>query len=109
MILFWKEFPQIGNAPGSETSYGNYYVSSPEQSIYINQIKYIYELMNPTNYDMDLVIYDIVYKQDSLDKHCNNAFWESKTHQSNVLATPATYADNTNVYENPISFIITSS
>lgn len=33
--------------------------------IYINKITYKYEIVNPTNYDMNLVIYDIVCKEDT--------------------------------------------
>lgn len=104
----FKTFPTDTNVSGSSAVIGvDYYISSQEQSIYFNQFKYIYEIMNPTNYDMDLIIYDIVYKQDTLDNHCNNAYWESSTSNNNALAVPSQYNSNNNIYENPIALINT--
>lgn len=108
LIDYFRAFPAEMETPGSTShATGSYYLNSPEQSIYINQYKYIYDIMNPTNYDMDLIIYDIVYKQDTLDYHCNNAFWEASGTggSSNVLSNTSSYANANNTYQNPIGLI----
>lgn len=38
---------------------------STEQAIYFNKFKSIYEIFNPSNYDMNVVIYDIVCKKNT--------------------------------------------
>lgn len=45
---------------------------SPEQSIYFHTFKTRYEIYNPTNYDINLVIYDIVCKQDTTNRCSDN-------------------------------------
>lgn len=107
IITDFKAFPRDLGDPGNTNATGQYYLESPEQTIYINQYKYIYDIMNPTNYDMDLIIYDIVYKQDTLDNHCNNAYWENNGTggSSNCLADASAYNDPSNIYQNPIGLI----
>lgn len=43
----------------------NDFVINQEQDIYFSKFKTKYEIFNPTNYDMHLVIYDIVCKSDT--------------------------------------------
>jgi len=60
-------FPEFSTTTGARSVWNreNTYQNSPEQTVYYNQFKYSYEIYNPTNYDMNLVIYDIVCKQDT--------------------------------------------
>lgn len=57
-------------------STANLYIKSEQQSIYLNKVEMKYEIMNPTNYDMNLIIYDIVYKED-LDKYNYSVYYEN--------------------------------
>lgn len=41
-------------------------VANKEQAIYFNKISSKYEIFNPTNYDMNVVIYDIICKEDNI-------------------------------------------
>lgn len=69
----WQYFPDFRTIAGQQseatitgsTSTAARYFTSPDQAIYYNQFKQTYEIFNPTNYDMNLVIYDLVCKQDS--------------------------------------------
>lgn len=66
IVKMWQAYPQPGNTVGGIiSSASNTYQYGQDQSIYINQFTYRYEIYNPTNYDMNLVIYDIVYKDDT--------------------------------------------
>lgn len=40
-------------------------VTNKDQAIYFNKFKSVYEIFNPCNYDMNVVIYDIVCKKDT--------------------------------------------
>ena len=74
IVKMWQAYPQPGDTVGNiNTTAANTYAYSQEQSIYINQFTYRYEIYNPTNYDMNLVIYDIVYKDDT-EYNCSNAY-----------------------------------
>lgn len=46
----------------------NQYVVNQRQEIYFNDVKTVYEIYNPTNYDMNVVIYDITLKKKTLRK-----------------------------------------
>lgn len=109
IVEYFLKFPIESNATGGTLSIGDYYRNSQDQSIYLSSYKYIYDIMNPTNYDMDLIIYDIVYKQDTSDVHCNDAYWENNGTggSSNVLVDTSAYNKGTNCYENPIALINT--
>lgn len=102
----FQKFPEGKTGPGNTFS-GSYYATGQEQTIYFNKMKYTYEIMNPTNYDMDLIIYDIVYKQDTMDSHCNNAYWENSGTggSSNCLDNTGVYDSSDNCYQNPIGLI----
>lgn len=65
ILKAFQYFPSQGNQPGGSATIGDVYQNSSDQSIYFNQFKYRYEILNPTDYDMNLVIYDIVCKQDT--------------------------------------------
>lgn len=109
IVEYFMKFPIESNATGASLNTGDYYRNSQDQSIYLSSYKYIYDIMNPTNYDMDLIIYDIVYKQDTADIHCNDAYWENNGTggSSNVLVDSSAYNKGTNSYENPIALINT--
>lgn len=100
--------PQESKAPGAQSTVGNYYINSPEQSLYFGKFKYKYEIMNPTNIDMNLVIYDIVYKEDTLRPHADSAYYESISSFNNLpdqtsSITPIPLNDD---YSNPIALIM---
>ena len=64
----WNTVPNPAGdqAPGTlTTTSSELYKVGQDQSVYINAFKYRYEIYNPTNYDMNLVIYDIIYKNDT--------------------------------------------
>lgn len=74
----FANFPsEVSNESGKRLEVLNdYYIQSQEQRIYFNQVKYIYELRNPNNYDITVTIYDIVYKEDS-EEACNNQYFNN--------------------------------
>ncbi|OUM64020.1 hypothetical protein PIROE2DRAFT_9323 [Piromyces sp. E2] len=85
----WKSVPEPDGdqAPGATIATGSdYYKFGQDQSVYINAFKYRYEIYNPTNYDMNLVIYDIVYKIDT-DYHVKNAYYENDSSRENYSTT----------------------
>ena len=51
----------------SSSASSNHYVTGQDQSIYFSKQVYSYELYNPANYDVNVVIYDIVCKEDTDD------------------------------------------
>ena len=53
------------NITGSDGPSNDVYANSPDNGIYFNEFKLEYEILNPTNYDMNLVIYDIVCRCDT--------------------------------------------
>lgn len=62
----FEYFPQDSSTPGTVTSASSdTYLKSEEQSVYINAVSNSYEILNPTNYDVTMVVYDIVYKEDT--------------------------------------------
>lgn len=70
-------FPWPGATAGThmgQSANVDYYYQSPEQAIYYAQFKTKYEIYNPTNYDLNLVIYDIVCKQDTTDATEDNYY-----------------------------------
>lgn len=96
IVKMWQAYPQPGDAVGTiSTTAANTYAYSQEQAIYINQFSYRYEIYNPTNYDMNLVIYDLVYKDDT-DYKADNAYIDGSTETLNT-------AFNSN--NNPIALI----
>lgn len=64
----WNNFilpsRELGEDTVIQTSANNFAVNQ-EQQIYFSKFKYKYEIYNPTNYDMHVVIYDIVCKADT--------------------------------------------
>lgn len=93
IVKMWQSYPQPGTTVGTiATTAANSYAYGQDQAIYINQFTYRYEIYNPTNYDMNLVIYDIVYKDDTEYK-VENAYidgsdvsGDSYTNSSNPIA-----------------------
>ncbi|OUM64029.1 hypothetical protein PIROE2DRAFT_9336 [Piromyces sp. E2] len=87
IMKLWSAVPDPdgGQTPGAltETNVTSAYKYGQDQSIYINEFKYRYEIYNPTNYDMNLVIYDIVYKTDS-DYQVKSSYYESSSNYSNI-------------------------
>lgn len=82
----FNAFPIPTNVAGSNVSNtANLYVKSEQQSIYINKVTMKYEIMNPTNYDMNLILYDIVYKED-LAKSNSSRYYESSS-KNNIVTT----------------------
>lgn len=69
----FKYWPDEGTTAGDHSGYvdGNAYQNSETQAVYFNKFKQTYEIFNPTNYDMNLVIYDLVCKQDSTNSVVN--------------------------------------
>ncbi|OUM64035.1 hypothetical protein PIROE2DRAFT_9347 [Piromyces sp. E2] len=89
ILKMWKTFPDPAGtqAPGTEvTTNSNVYKISQDQAIYINKIGYRDEIYNPTNYDMNLVIYDIIYKNDT-EYQVKNGYYESTSDKVNVSNT----------------------
>lgn len=104
----FSAFPTLTGAPGGSNTLGNYYLNTGDQSIYFGEFKYKYEILNPTEIDMNLVIYDIVYKQDTQGGAVTNQYFESWTNKSGDIVSPnTTYPEyNTNTYQdNPIALI----
>jgi len=99
-------FPSDTITPGNSNT-GNYYLQSGDQSIYFGEFKYKYEIYNPTNIDMNLVIYDIVYKQDALYGRCGNAYYENSSSQDNVYNSSQSTAGKGKYYDNPIGLMYT--
>lgn len=56
------EYTNLGNPVVAGNSLAP--IANKEQAIYFNKIRSIYEIFNPTNYDMNVTIYDIVCKED---------------------------------------------
>lgn len=65
----WKEFISPGAAAylpiDTTAESGTSAILSQDQAIYISKMTSKYELFNPTNYDMHVVIYDIICKEDT--------------------------------------------
>lgn len=81
----FAHFPSDGISSGNilQTT-SDFYLQSQEQSIYFSQIKYIYEIRNPNNYDITVTIYDIVYKEDSEEQSNNQVFNDENTPPSDL-------------------------
>lgn len=85
----FAKFPQETSTTGGDllTANTSLYKSSQDQSIYFGQQKYTYEIRNPCNYDLNLVIYDIVYKCDT-DNEINSVQLETSTEATAMTGTP---------------------
>lgn len=85
----FAKFPREAGTVSADTVSGtsNYYLTSQDQSIYFGQQKYTYEIRNPCNYDLNLVIYDIVYKCDTDNEVTNNQI-ETETETSALTGKP---------------------
>lgn len=81
---FPSEASVTGNSLAPTTSQ---YIMSQNQTIYFGQIKYTYEIRNPCNYDLNLVIYDIVYKCDTDNEVSNNQI-ETKAEATALTGIP---------------------
>ena len=96
IVKMWQAYPLPTDTVGNiSTTASNTYNYGQEQAIYINQFSYRYEIYNPTNYDMNLVIYDIVYKDDT-DYKCDNAYIDGSSDSLNSAY---------NANNNPIALI----
>lgn len=93
----FNHFPSDTQTAGAALeATGNQYIVAQEQSIYFNKFKLKYEIYNPCNFDINLVIYDIVYKCDT-DDTVNN------TYQNGASGSgPSTSAD---LKDDPISLM----
>ncbi|ORX77613.1 hypothetical protein BCR32DRAFT_302449 [Anaeromyces robustus] len=66
VVNAFNTFPIETSSVGATTvNNNNYYYNSADQTIYFNSITTTYEITNPTDYDMNLCIYDIVCKEDT--------------------------------------------
>lgn len=88
----WKTYPYdsriLGTSLQPDSTLGNNTaINGPLNEIIFYEFKTKYEIFNPTNYDMNLIIYDIVCKEDT-EFQANNA--------------------NYNIYENPASNVLRS-
>lgn len=93
----FSKFPLENSNVGSTVAPGQTspYSMSQDQSIYFGQQKYTYEIRNPCNYDINLVIYDIVYKSDT-----------ENLVTSNQIETLAESTALTGMPDDPINLII---
>lgn len=95
IVKMWQAYPSPTMNVGTIlTGAGNTYQYGQDQSIYINQFSYRYEIYNPTNYDMNLVIYDIVYKEDT-DYSAENSYIDGSDTSNAAVGS----------YSNPIVLI----
>lgn len=83
----FKKYPYAPNASGSTLDNGLGYIKSQEQSIYISEIKFEYDILNPTDYDMSLDIYDIVYKDDTYQVN-ESSYYEDNDNKTNAGQDP---------------------
>ena len=104
ILKAFQYFPSQGNAPGGSAVVGDVYQNSSDQSIYFNQFKYRYEILNPTDYDMNLVIYDIVCKQDT-EYEAKNFSYNTTENGFSSATTPPNTAINYLVAKDPIRAI----
>lgn len=90
----FQNWPTESTYPGSQNFNYNkdQYVNAQNQAVYFNKFKSTYEIYNPTNYDMNLVIYDLVCKCDTQDG-CQNAFWNPLEKYTNNTNTTAENSD----------------
>ena len=100
----WMNFvppAQTGTVFGQNTTSTNNLsvLANKEQAIYFSRIKSKYEIFNPTNYDMNVVIYDIVCKED----HIRPQFQDPSIPVVSIKSNPTTYA--TNNWSNPIALM----
>lgn len=92
----WNLYPtEQGIIPNSTVGTSDNYYKSGNNELYIGAVTYEYEIMNPSNYDMYLDIYDIVCKRDTLNNCASNYF--SNFNDATNLAS-----EN---YQNPIAVI----
>lgn len=93
-----NKFPEDTVAPHTTTS-GDYNVNAETQQVFFGKCKVKYEIVNPTNYDMNVTIYDLVCKEDT-DRGCDN--FASTSRQGNTGTQSASL-------DNPIMQMYTST
>lgn len=91
-----NRMPSDTNVPGITTP-GDYNINAETQQVYFGKIKVRYEIVNPTNYDMNVVIYDVVCKEDT-DNGCDS-----------FIATYRQPNMGSSSLDNPISQMYTST
>nr|WPS96436.1 MAG: capsid protein [Cressdnaviricota sp.] len=85
----FKNWPVGTVISGQDTvvdSQVGYYVKSQNQQIYFYKNTIRYEIQNPTNYDVNLVIYDLVCKQDT-EKSVNYQWYSSPIEYNGTKTT----------------------
>lgn len=85
----FKNWPVATSIAGQDTlvdSNIGYYVKSQNQQVYFYKNTMRYEIQNPTNYDVNLVIYDIVCKQDT-EKSASFQWFSSPLEYSGTKTT----------------------
>lgn len=99
----WDSFvmPQGMGLLGSTQVAGNPLqpIANKEQAIYFNKISSKYEIFNPTNYDMNVVIYDVVCKEDHTRPQLTNMNKPLVSISENITS------DVTGNYSNPIALM----
>lgn len=68
IVEYFGAFPATAYNSGANTQQATsntYYFDAPDQEIYVSKMTRTYEILNPTDYDMNLVIYDVVCKYDT--------------------------------------------
>lgn len=65
---YFKRFPHNDSNGSTITQAGDIYLVSESQSLYIGSVVETLEIVNPTNYDVNLVIYDFVYKDNVINE-----------------------------------------
>lgn len=88
------------------------YSQSPQEKICFYQVTNKYEILNNGNYDMNLVIYDIVYKEDCPRPQCTDAHFEwynvGET-ANNSIGITQSQQSNQIAYGNPIGLMQSGS
>lgn len=101
----WKNFirPESGQATdNNEYAVANfYYKLNQDQSIYFHTFKTKYEICNPTNYDMHVVIYDLVCKRDTYGSVTTSAY----STMDELVATPAVTSTTQVQTSNPVALM----
>lgn len=83
----FANFPHELLAPGGKQAItSEYYIRSRDQTIYFDKVNMKYEIMNPTNYDMNLVVYNIVYKENHQGSS-SDGYYESSTNNNYSTGT----------------------
>lgn len=75
---YFKHFPYDSQNPGgSDDDFHNSYIVSETQSLYIGRVVETLEIVNPTNYDVNLVIYDFIYKDNVINEQIGNELYQN--------------------------------